>query len=287
MRDLSALAWITTIVLVTGAAVSRADAADLPVSYLVEEKPLKAAAAGTPLAFELYSDNTCTTLVESVPVNVENVTILSKLKQMTPKDDTKLPNTVELRTTLTGITPEAAVYLKVTDSGGAVVPVAGPCQAQASGVVGAPGPTGPTGSVGAPGNDASSVVVLFAATDQSVANGNFVGAGTSSATFVRNSIVVPFNGVITSLTFHGRSFVSFTPVTLTLYAAPSGSVTSIAPLNGSSATSVSCSASGSSFTCTAGGLSVAVGEGDLISGRLSSSSSMSDGLAWSAVLSPN
>lgn len=105
-----------------------ASAADLPVSYLVEEKPLKAAVAGTSLAFELYSDNTCTTLVQSVPVNVENVTVLSKLKQMTPKGDVKLPNTVELRHTLSGVGPAAARYLKVTGSG--VVPVGAGCQAQ-------------------------------------------------------------------------------------------------------------------------------------------------------------
>lgn len=107
------------------AGVRSAAAADLPVRYLVEEKPLKAAVAGTTLTFDLYSDETCTTLADSVAVNVEDVTILSKLKQMTPKNDTKLPNTVELRTTLAGVTPAVAVYLKVTESGGAVIPVGG------------------------------------------------------------------------------------------------------------------------------------------------------------------
>jgi hypothetical protein len=106
-----------------------ASAADLPVSYLVEEKPLKAAIAGTSLSFELYSDNTCTALVQSVSVLVENVTILSKLKQMTPKGDTKLPNTVELRTTLAGVSVTGNVYLRVNGTG--VAPVGGVCQAQA------------------------------------------------------------------------------------------------------------------------------------------------------------
>jgi hypothetical protein len=117
-----------------------AAAADLPVSYLVEEKPLKAAVAGTPLTFELYSDNACTTLVQSVPVVVENVSLLTKLKQMTPKNDTKLPNTVELRTTLAGVAPlvppAVALYLKVSGTG--VSPVAGPCQAQAASNAGRP-----------------------------------------------------------------------------------------------------------------------------------------------------
>ncbi len=110
---------------------SVSSAADLPVSYLVEEKPLKAAVLGTPFAFELYSNNTCTTLVQSVPVNVENVTVLSKLKQMTPKGDAKLPNTVEMRTTLAGATAATPLFLKVTGTG--VTPVGGACQAQAAG----------------------------------------------------------------------------------------------------------------------------------------------------------
>ena len=107
-----------------------ASAADLPVSYLVEDKPLKAAVAGTPITFELYTDNTCTTLAQSIPVAVENISILSRLKQLTPKNDTKLPNTVELRTTLAGVTELGNLYLKVTGTG--VVAVGEACQSQAS-----------------------------------------------------------------------------------------------------------------------------------------------------------
>lgn len=115
---------------------------DLPVSYLVEEKPLKATRASTPLSFALYTDNTCTTLAQSVSMNVESITILSKLKAITPKKGAKLPSTVELRATLPGVTLAPALYLKVTDSGGAIVPVAGACQAQVSSVQGPQGPPG-------------------------------------------------------------------------------------------------------------------------------------------------
>jgi hypothetical protein len=107
-----------------------AGAADLPVSYTVAEKPLKAAVAGTSLTFELYGDAACATLVQSTPVLAENVGILSKLKQMTPKNDVKLPNTVELRTTLAGVTAGGNLYLKVVGTG--VTPVGGACQAQAA-----------------------------------------------------------------------------------------------------------------------------------------------------------
>jgi hypothetical protein len=116
-------------------------AASLPVSYLVEEKPLKVAIAGTPLTFSLYSDDTCTTLVESVQINVEDVTVLVKLKQMTPKNDTKLSNTVELRHTLAGVAPSATNFLRV--SGDGVVAVGDPCQAQGSSFAGSPPVTAP------------------------------------------------------------------------------------------------------------------------------------------------
>lgn len=107
-----------------------ASAADLDVRYTVEEKPLKAAVLGTPLTFALYADDACTSPAQSFVVNVENVSLLSKLKQMTPKNDTKLPNTVELRTTLSGVTAGGNLYLQVTGTG--VTPVGGTCQAQAA-----------------------------------------------------------------------------------------------------------------------------------------------------------
>ena len=107
-------------------------ATDLPVSYLVQQKPLKVAVAGTVLTFGLYSDSACTKLVQSVPVNVEDVTILSKLAQVTPKRDKKLPSAVEIRMTLKGVTPSASVYLKVLSSIGAIVPLVDSCQVQAS-----------------------------------------------------------------------------------------------------------------------------------------------------------
>jgi hypothetical protein len=256
-----------------------ARAADLPVSYTVEAKPLKAAIAGTMLSFELYSDSACTTLVQSVPVAVENVSLLVALKQVTPKNDTKLPNTVELRTTLAGVTPASSLYLKVTDGGGAVVPVAGACQAQTAGVAGPPG---------APGAAATSQAVLVAGTDQSTANNDFIGPWGNSSGFVRNSIVMPFNGTITRVAFSARD--ALVPaggfVALTVYQAATAN--SVGPLNGSTATTLSCTISGPSV----GGWCISatplvVNAGDLISGRLTTSSgSLSNGVSWSVVLSP-
>jgi hypothetical protein len=107
-----------------------ARAADIPVSFTTKEKDLKSALAGTPLTFALYDDPACANQVYSTVVNVENVALITKMKQFTPKNDTKLPNTVALQTTLPGVTAHGNLYLKVTGTG--IVPVAGACQAQAA-----------------------------------------------------------------------------------------------------------------------------------------------------------
>jgi hypothetical protein len=105
-----------------------ARAANVPVTYTVDEKQLKAAVAGTTLTFILYNDAACTSQVYSGGVLIENVTILARLKQFTPKNSPKRPKTVALEHTLVGVTSVANLYLQVTGTG--VVPVGGACQAQ-------------------------------------------------------------------------------------------------------------------------------------------------------------
>lgn len=105
-----------------------ARAADVPVTYTCQEKPLKAAIAGTMLTFTLYNDSACTNQVYSTGVLIENVALITKLKQFTPKNDTKLPNTVALQHTLPNVTAVSNLYLAVTGTG--VTPVGGACQAQ-------------------------------------------------------------------------------------------------------------------------------------------------------------
>ncbi len=107
-----------------------AAAADIPVTFTTKEKDLKAAIATTPLTFALYSDAACGNQVYTTVVAVENVALITKLKQFTPKNDVKLPNTVALQHTLTGVTAHGNLFLKVTGTG--IVPVAGACQAQAA-----------------------------------------------------------------------------------------------------------------------------------------------------------
>ena len=54
-----------------------ARAADLPVTYSVQEKPLKTAITGTPLTFTLYSDTACSQQVYQATVPIQNVTLIS------------------------------------------------------------------------------------------------------------------------------------------------------------------------------------------------------------------
>ena len=119
-------------------------AVDVPVSYTVDDKALKAAVSGTPLTFTLYSDSACTTSVHTQVVNSENVRVISKLKRFNPTGAAKPPKTDELATTLTGVVPASApLYLQVTGTG--ITPVGGACQVQASGMPGGVGsaPTPP------------------------------------------------------------------------------------------------------------------------------------------------
>jgi len=117
-----------------------AHASDLAVTYTVQDKPLKKlAVAGTPLTFTLYTDTACTQLLFQMTVPIENVTLISRLKLLTPKGAVKAPATDELRTTLTGLTTSGNVYLSVTGTG--VTPSGPACQAQASSVQPSPAPT--------------------------------------------------------------------------------------------------------------------------------------------------
>ncbi len=107
-----------------------ASAADIPVSYLVDGRALKDAVAGTTFTFGLYSDSSCTTLLDSQLNLVEDLAVLG-LKRFKPSGaTTPPPKTAEIRNTITGVTASGHFYLKVTGTG--VTPVGGACQAQAA-----------------------------------------------------------------------------------------------------------------------------------------------------------
>jgi hypothetical protein len=120
---------LAAAVVASGIGLSTAHASDLPVTYSVQDQPLKTGAtAGTPLTFTLYSDAACTQQVYQATVPVQNVTLISKLKLLTPKGATKVPTTDELQATLTGVTAGGNLYLTVTGTG--VTAEGATCQAQ-------------------------------------------------------------------------------------------------------------------------------------------------------------
>jgi len=73
-----------------------------------------------------------------------------------------------------------------------------------TGTTGATGLQGVTGTTGATGSSGSGLMEVFLSTDQSVGNNDFLGSGTSSASFVRSSIVIPENATIKSITLNIR-----------------------------------------------------------------------------------
>jgi hypothetical protein len=106
-----------------------ANAADVPVSYLVDAVALKSASAGTMLTFELSSDSSCTPVAASGVFDIDDVTVLA-VKRFKPAGGTKPPKTAELRAVVVGVSTPGHLYLRVTGTG--VTPIAGACQAQAA-----------------------------------------------------------------------------------------------------------------------------------------------------------
>ncbi|WP_323656671.1 hypothetical protein [Lysinibacillus xylanilyticus] len=74
----------------------------------------------------------------------------------------------------------------------------------ATGSTGLQGITGVTGTTGPTGLNGPGLMEVYLSTDQSVANNDFLGIGSASATFIKNTFVVPQNSVITSLTLNIR-----------------------------------------------------------------------------------
>jgi hypothetical protein len=124
-RSRSVLALVLTVV------PTFALAAELPLTYRVEEKALKAAVAGTSVTMTLHRNGSCADApVVQVHVDIADVTFIARLKPFTPKNDAKAPNTAELHHSLLNVIATGPFYLKVVGTG--ITPVGGACQLQAS-----------------------------------------------------------------------------------------------------------------------------------------------------------
>jgi hypothetical protein len=111
-------------------------AADLPVSYTVNDQVLRSAVNGTNLTFTLHGDAACTSAVHTEVVPVESVTVISRLKRFRAKGAPLPPKTAELRHTLAGVVGSGNLYVQVTGTG--ITPIGGACQAQSAHVATAP-----------------------------------------------------------------------------------------------------------------------------------------------------
>lgn len=104
--------------------------ADVRVSYLVEEKPLKTGEAGDVWSFSLYSDDDCSQPI-GTPVLVSNIgasTRIERLKTFTPRGAAKQPTAARVTANLVGVSAPSTFWLAVTGNG--VTPAGGSCQLQ-------------------------------------------------------------------------------------------------------------------------------------------------------------
>lgn len=104
-------------------------AEDVPVQYLVDQKPLKEAVAGTELTFSLHADSACSAPIFTANLAVESL-VIERLSLVRPKGAPKAPKAARLATTLAGVDPEGTMYLQVTGTG--ITPIGSSCQAQVS-----------------------------------------------------------------------------------------------------------------------------------------------------------
>jgi BclB C-terminal domain-containing protein len=195
-----------------------ASAAEIPTSYVVDEKALKKnAPAGTTVTFGLYSDETCTALVDSETENIENVALRERIKPLKVAGDTiAVKNLVELRHTFTASPAAGAdLYVQATASVPAAIDTTttllGACQAQepaAGSAAAAPSgaiipfasglpvtmtttPSGTPDNVGIAGFGRSASVPLV---------GGMIDLSGGGGSEVNFAFSVPRNGTITSLT---------------------------------------------------------------------------------------
>lgn len=134
--------------LVGGSLAASATAAEIPTSYVVDEKaPKKNAPAGTTIIFSLFEDAACLTPVDSEKVNVEDVPLRERIKPLEIAGDTQtVKKLVEMRHTFTA-SPNAGsdLYVKAVASVVAAVDTSttllGDCQVQQPAGGSDPGPS--------------------------------------------------------------------------------------------------------------------------------------------------
>lgn len=111
-------------VLLAGAA----RAADVPVTYVVDDRVLRAAQVGTVLSFELYGDSECTVLVAQEDVPIERVDLIERLTLKRVGGASRPPRAARIHHVMSGVTLPGQVALVIDGPG--ILAVGGRCQAQ-------------------------------------------------------------------------------------------------------------------------------------------------------------
>jgi hypothetical protein len=144
-----ALVWILTFVLVL-MTTGESRALDLPVSYLVDQKALRAGAvAGTLLTVELHTEASCSTPVHTDVVAVDDIVLIESLKSLAVRNAPKPARLARIHHVVAGAPAVTGLYVKLTGAG--IQPVPGACQPQT------PVVAGPQGAPGAPGVDGTTI----------------------------------------------------------------------------------------------------------------------------------
>ncbi len=155
--------WSLVLVLgILGAGTAASE--PIAVEYFAGRSTFKKGTLGTDvLRFELFSDSSCTTLLDSENLLVTDTFVHYYVdKQQRVRGGPKPPKAIRIQAVIDGPTTSTAPYLRVTGPG--ITAIGGPCQLQASGPVaggpqgpqGDPGPMGPQGGPGPQGTQGPS-----------------------------------------------------------------------------------------------------------------------------------
>ena len=122
---------IRTLLLMLAAVATPAAAADVRVSYLLDERALRAADASSPVRIGLYGDAACTAPAVETTLTLADVDVLVRVAATPLRGVPKAAKAVELRHTLRDVPPAAPLYARIDGNG--VVPIGGACQVQTVG----------------------------------------------------------------------------------------------------------------------------------------------------------
>src|SRR5262245_25086409 len=107
----------TAGILVSALLTASSYAADVRVSYLVDAKALKTAAASTPLTFQLFTDGSCNTPVTSQTVDARNVNLIELITPRKVRGSGKKARPARVEHVMRGVAPQPTFYLKITGPG--------------------------------------------------------------------------------------------------------------------------------------------------------------------------